>query len=154
MIWFFDNPFSLIPFSNESPTIIIFLFLNWLFVPFHEFLIILLSGADPEILALYVGHHGWPTKKILGFRWSKKAKITLETKSFGEIFLSVFSNFYNESLPMKSYQFFKIYQAFIRKEKKQSYNSQWEKKKLRKVEIFFYLTGYYLTGYEALENDN
>ena len=25
-----------------------------------------------------VGLHGWPTKKILGFRWSKKAKITLE----------------------------------------------------------------------------
>ena len=42
-------------------------------------------GADTEILkrgALYVGHHGWPTKKILGFRWSKKAKITLETISF------------------------------------------------------------------------
>ena len=36
------------------------------------------AGADPEILkkgALKVGHHGWPTKKILGFRWSKKAKI-------------------------------------------------------------------------------
>ena len=54
------------------------------------------SGADPEILkrgALYVGHHGWPKKKILGFKWSKKAKITLETKAFGETFLSVFSNF-------------------------------------------------------------
>ena len=54
------------------------------------------SGADPEILkrrALYVDHHGWPTKKILGFRWSKKAKITLETKAFGETFLGVFSNF-------------------------------------------------------------
>ena len=66
------------------------------------------TGADPEILkrgALYVGHHGWSTKKILGFRWSKKAKITLETKVFGETFLSVFSNFlhFNESLPMKSY---------------------------------------------------
>ena len=34
-----------------------------------------------------VGHHGWPTKKILGFKWSTKAKITLETLSFGEIFL-------------------------------------------------------------------
>ena len=29
-------------------------------------------------VALYVGHHGWPTKKILELRWSKKAKITLE----------------------------------------------------------------------------
>ena len=26
--------------------------------------------------ALYVGHHGWPAKKIFGFRWSKKAEIT------------------------------------------------------------------------------
>ena len=41
----------------------------------------------------YVGHHGWLTKKILGFRWSKKAKTMLETKVFGETFLSVFSNF-------------------------------------------------------------
>ena len=29
--------------------------------------------------ALYVDHHGWPTKKISGFRWAKKAKTTLET---------------------------------------------------------------------------
>ena len=32
--------------------------------------------------ALYVGHHGWLAKKMLGFRWSKKAKIKLETTSF------------------------------------------------------------------------
>ena len=41
-------------------------------------------GADPEILkkrALFTGH--WMVdKKILRFRWSKKAKITLETISF------------------------------------------------------------------------
>ena len=68
-------------------------------------------------VALYVGHHGCPTKKILGFRWPKKAKRTLETKVFGETFLSVFSNFlhFNESLPMKSYQFFKIYIRFYKK---------------------------------------
>ena len=51
------------------------------------------SKADPEILkrgALYAGHHGWPKKKMLGFRCSKKVKITLETKAFGETFLSVF----------------------------------------------------------------
>ena len=40
--------------------------------------------------ALFVGHHDWPTKKFLGFRWSKKVKITLQTKAFGETFLSVF----------------------------------------------------------------
>ena len=33
--------------------------------------------------ALCADHHVWPTKKILGFRWSKKAKITLETTAFG-----------------------------------------------------------------------
>ena len=58
---------------------------------------VLYTGADPKILkrggALYDGHHGWPTKKILGFRWSKKAKKTLETKALDEIFLSVFSIF-------------------------------------------------------------
>ena len=32
--------------------------------------------------ALYVGHHSWPTKKILGFEWSKKANVTLETITF------------------------------------------------------------------------
>ena len=40
--------------------------------------------------ALYVGHHGWQTKKNLVFRWSKKAKRTLETKVFGQTFLSIF----------------------------------------------------------------
>ena len=43
------------------------------------------SEADPEILkraGLYAGHHGWPTKKLLGFKWSTKAKITLEAVSF------------------------------------------------------------------------
>ena len=28
------------------------------------------------------GHHSWPAKKILDFRWSKKAEITLEIVSF------------------------------------------------------------------------
>ena len=42
-------------------------------------------------VALYVGHHGWPRKKMLGFRWSKKANTTLETISFWQIiFISIF----------------------------------------------------------------
>ena len=42
-------------------------------------------------VALFVDHHGWPTKKSLGFRWSKKAKITLETTSFEQnISISIF----------------------------------------------------------------
>ena len=85
-------------------------------------------------VALYVAHHGWPTKKILGFRWSKKATVTLETNVFGETFLSVFSNFlhFDESLPMKSYQFFK---TFIR----------YEKRNTEKILTLFYLTGYFMT---------
>ena len=52
------------------------------------------TRADPEKGgAFYVNHHSWSTKKILGFRWSKKANIKLETKVFGETFLSVFSSF-------------------------------------------------------------
>ena len=33
-------------------------------------------------MAFYVGHHGWPAKKILGFRRSKEDEITIETISF------------------------------------------------------------------------
>ena len=58
--------------------------------------------------ALYVGNHGWPAKKTLGFRWSKKAEITLETTSFWQnISISIFK--FSPFLLIKSYQFFKIY---------------------------------------------
>ena len=51
-------------------------------------------GGEGGGRGLHVSHHNWwPSKKILGFRWSKKAKIALETEAFGETFLSVFSNF-------------------------------------------------------------
>ena len=83
---------------------------------------------------LYVGHHGWPKKEILGFRWSKKAKITLETNVFGETFPTVFSNFlhFNESLPMKSYQFFKIYIRFYKKWEKTLMQQSMGKEKKKK----------------------
>ena len=88
-----------------------------------------------------VGHsiHGWPTKKILGFGWSKKTKITLETKVFGKTYLSVFSNFlhFNESLPMKSYQFFKIYIRFYKKREKTLIQQSIKKEKLRKFGLCF-----------------
>ena len=46
--------------------------------------------------------------KILGFRWSKIAKITLETISFWQYnYLSIFK--FSQFLSMKSYQFFKIF---------------------------------------------
>ena len=44
MLWFYDKPFSWITISNESPAIIIFLFLNCSFVQLHEFLVILESS--------------------------------------------------------------------------------------------------------------
>ena len=56
-----------------------------------------ISGEGPEILKWerggggYVDEHGWPTKKILGFRWSEKVKITLETIIFwGKYFFQYF----------------------------------------------------------------
>ena len=59
-------------------------------------------------VVLYVGHLGWPVKKMLGFRWSKKAEITLETISFWQnISISIFK--FSPFLSIKSYQFFKIY---------------------------------------------
>ena len=53
---------------------------------FSEELYFFICRGDPEILkrggTLCVDHHGWPAKKSLVFRWSKKAEITLETISF------------------------------------------------------------------------
>ena len=57
---------------------------------------------------LCVGHHGWPVKKILDFRWSKKAEVTLETITFWQnISINIFK--FSPFLSIKSYQLFKIY---------------------------------------------
>ena len=57
---------------------------------------------------LYVNNHDWPAKIILGFRWSKKAEITLETIIFWQnISINIFK--FSPFLSIKSYQFFKIY---------------------------------------------
>ena len=73
------------------------LYLNSEFYSKHPSFVSMISRGGSRDLekggALFDGQHGWPTKKVLGFRWSKKAKITLETKAFGETFLSVFSSF-------------------------------------------------------------
>ena len=63
---------------------------------------------------------------MFGFRWSKKAKITLETVCFWQNISVSISKFSPFLYRMKSYQFPK--NALIRKEN-QSYSSQWEKKK-------------------------
>ena len=84
-------------------------------------------GADPDILkrrgALYIGHHGWPAKKKLGFRWSKKDEITLETIGFWQ------------NISISIFKFLKFNNTLIRKEKKRSYNSQWEKKNWEKLDF-------------------
>ena len=74
-------------------------------------------------LTLYVVHHGWPAKKKLDFRWSKKAEITLETISFWQnVYICILK--FSPFLSIKSYQFSKFTNALIRKEKKHTYSSQ------------------------------
>ena len=76
------------------------------------------KGGD----ALYVGHHGWPAKKLLDFRWSKKAEITLETISFWQnIYISIFK--FSPFLSIKSYQFSKFTNTLIKKKKKNTHRA-------------------------------
>ena len=60
-------------------------FVEFLYNILHKICLYFMQGQIQRFLkeeVLYVGHHSWPTKKKLGFSWFKKAKITLETKSF------------------------------------------------------------------------
>ena len=91
-------------------------------------------------MALYVDHHGWATKKILDFEWPKKAletKIALKTIRFWQnISISIFKFsplLYNESLPIKSYQFLKICKRFDKERGKTLMQQPMRKEKLRKV---------------------
>ena len=106
---------------------------------------------DSKNRGCYVDHHGCPMKKILGFRWSEKVKIMLETISlFCEIFLSVyiynFVHFYiqwkvaDETLPI-----FQNLQTLLSGMGNNTYTadkSKWEKK-LRKVGLCF-ITGCFI----------
>ena len=90
----------------------------------------------------YIGQHGWPTKKILGFRWSKKAKIMLETICFWKnISISIFKLspllYTMKALPMKSYQFFKISKPFDKEREKTLMRQSVRKERLRKVGLCF-----------------
>ena len=104
---------------------------------------------------LYVEHHVWQKKKILSFRWSIKVKITLETINFWQnISFSIFK-FFLLSYIMKAcwwnlINFSKFTKAFIRKEKKHSCSSQWEKKNWEKLETLFYNRLFC----KALQNDS
>ena len=97
---------------------------------------------------MHVGHHGWLTKKTLGFRWSKKAKITSETIVFGETFLSVFSIFHYFLYTMRPcwwniFSFTRFTNAFVRKKKIVMQQSK-SKQKLSKGCTLFYLTSCYM----------
>ena len=92
-------------------------------------------------VALYVSHHGWPTKKVLAFRWSKKAKITLETTSCWQNISTSIFKFSPYLHTIKACQwnvmnFSKFANAFIRKEKKRLCSSQWEKKNWEKLDLY------------------
>ena len=124
-----------------------------------------LTVADPEILkrvALYFGHHGQPMKEILGFRWSKKGKITLKTITFCANYFSeyfqIFSIFvYNESFPMKSYQFFKICKCLGQRKKRERDKDRekklkqpsMRKEKLRKVGLCL-ITGIFIKSFNMI----
>ena len=82
---------------------------------------------------------GWPTKKILGFRQSKKAKITLETNVFGETFFQYFQHF---SILMKVCRWNLI--SFEEK-RKNNHAAVNEKRKTEKIWTLFYLTGCFMT---------
>ena len=93
-------------------------------------------------VALYVGHHCWPTKKILGFRWSKKGKITLETISFWQnISISIFkfSLFYAiKACQWNLISFSKFEKRFDKEREKNSYEAGNEKRKTDKSWTLFY----------------
>ena len=87
---------------------------------FFRLIILYCAGADPEIFKRW-GRRGGEgvrrsilatmvdrQKKILDFRWSKKAEMRLETIRFWQnISISVFK--FSAFLSIKSYQFLKIY---------------------------------------------
>ena len=103
-------------------------------------------------MALY----GWPTKKILSFRWSKKAKITLEATCFWQnisICILKFSSIfiYNGSLPMKSYQIFKISKRFDKEREKTLMQQSMRKEKQRKVGLCF-ITGCFIKSFNMIIN--
>ena len=113
-----------------------------------------ISGANPEILKRREAPCLPPwlaDEENLGFRWSKKTKITLQTKSLAKHFFQYFQIFiYNESLPTKSYQFFKIYKSFYKQRGKTVIQQSMRKKNWKKLEFVLFNR----LIYEALENGN
>ena len=104
------------------------------------------SEADLGILkrmgggSLYVSQHGWLTREILDCRWSKKAKITLQTITFCQnISISIwkYSQFWHtvKACQCNLINFSKFTNTFIRKEEKNINSSQLEKKNWEKLDF-------------------
>ena len=86
--------------------------------------------------ALYAGHHSSSVKKILDFKWYKKAGITLETISFWpNIYISIFK--FSPFLLIKFISFSKFTNALIRKEKKTLVQQSMRKEKLKIAGLSF-----------------
>ena len=108
-------------------------------------------------VTLCVNHqHGWPTKKILSLRWSKKAKITLETTRLLQnisIRIFKFSPFLYrmEACQRNLISFSKFANAVIRKDKKTFIQHSMRKEKLRKVGVCL-ITGCYIKSFNMIIN--
>ena len=93
-------------------------------------------------VALYVGHQSWPTNEILGFRSSKRAKITLETINVGKIFLWAFSNFLRFYIQWKPaneiLSIFQNLQTLWQRKRKNTYTAVNWKRKIEESWTWFY----------------
>ena len=98
---------------------------------------------------LYVDHHGWPLKKILGFRWSK-AEVTLETISFLAKhlyqFFQILSIFIDKILSI-----FQNFQRFHKERQKTLIQQSMRKVKLRKVGLCV-ITGCFIKPFKMIIN--
>ena len=91
---------------------------------------------------------------MLGFRWSKKAKITLETASFGKnisINIFKFSPYFCTKLANEIYQFLKICKRFDKESEKTLMQQSIRKEKLRKVGLFF-MTDCFIKSFNMIIN--
>ena len=94
-------------------------------------------------VALYAGHHSWPTNEILGFRRSKRAKMTLETiKCWQNISISIFSNFLHFYIQWKPaneiLSIFQNLQTLWQRKRKSTYTAVNGKRKIEESWAWFY----------------
>ena len=94
-----------------------------------------------------VGHHCWPSKKILGLRWSKNAKTMLETISFWPFFGYNFLHFYIQwKLTDEILSIFQNCKRFDKEREKTLMQQSTRKEKLRKVGLRF-ITGCFIKSF-------